>query len=253
MKLGDLLSELRLNILNDRSDLVDGDSDYLWTDETLVRYINEAQRRFATRSLIIRDATTPEVVDVVLQTGVSEYQLNAAVLAVISAKLEGEQTDLARTGHSILNRSTQPADVNWDMALSSNVQPGKPAAIATDEQVVEDDAGTLSAVTLRVFPAPSSTYNGQKIKLRVCRKPINELVLTNLEAVPEVPEDHHLDMLDWAAYLALRIVDQDSGNRTRSNDFAVSFEGHVQQARTMVMRKLFAPMPWGFGRNGWAW
>jgi hypothetical protein len=73
MKLGDLLSELRLNILNDRSDRIDGDSDYLWTDETLVRYINEAQRRFACRSLVIRDATTPEVVDVVLETGVTEY------------------------------------------------------------------------------------------------------------------------------------------------------------------------------------
>jgi hypothetical protein len=253
MKLGDLLSELRLNILNDRSDRIDGDSDYLWTDETLVRYINEAQRRFACRSLVIRDATTPEVVDVVLETGVIEYQLNPAVLAVISAKLEGEQTDLGRAGHSILSRSTQSADVNWDMALSSNVQPGKPVAIATDEEVVEDDAGTLSAVTLRVFPAPSAAYNGQKIKLRVCRKPINELVLNNLEAVPEVPEDHHIEMLDWAAYLALRIVDQDSGNRTRANDFAASFEGHVQYARTMVMRKLFAPMPWGFGRNGWAW
>jgi hypothetical protein len=253
MKLGDLLSELRLNILNDRSDRVDGDSDYLWTDESLVRYINEAQRRFACRSLVIRDATTPEVVDVVLETGVTEYQLNSAVLAVISAKLEGEQTDLGRAGHSILNRSNQPADVNWDIAIQSNTQPGKPVAFATDEQLVEDDGGSISAVTMRVFPAPSADYNGQKIKLRVCRKPLNDLVLNNLEAVPEVPDDHHLDMLDWAAYLALRIVDQDAGNRTRAQDFAASFEGHVQYARTMVMRKLFAPMPWGFGRNGWAW
>jgi hypothetical protein len=253
MKLGDLLSELRVGILNDRSDRIDGDSDYLWTDETLVRYINEAQRRFACRSLVIRDATTPEVVDVVLETGVTDYALNPAVLAVISAKLEGEQTDLGRAGHSILNRSTMSSDVNWDLALSSTVAPGKPLAIATDEQVVEDDAGTVSAVTLRVFPAPSADYNGQKIKLRVCRKPINELTVNNKEAVPEVPEDHHIEMLDWAAYLALRIVDQDSGNRTRASDFATSFEGHVQYARTMVMRKLFAPMPWGFGRNGWAW
>jgi hypothetical protein len=253
MKLGDLLSELRVGILNDRSDRIDGDSDYLWTDETLVRYINEAQRRFACRSLVIRDATTPEVVDVVLETGVIEYTLNPAVLAVISAKLEGEQTDLGRAGHSILNRSNVSADVNWDLALSSSIAPGKPVAIATDEQVVEDDAGTVSAVTLRVFPAPSADYNGQKIKLRVCRKPLNELQVGNTEAIPEVPEDHHIEMLDWAAYLALRIVDQDAGNRTRANDFAASFEGHVQYARTMVMRKLFAPMPWGFGRNGWAW
>jgi hypothetical protein len=252
MKLSDLLSELRLNILNDRSDRTSGDSDYLWTDATLVRYINEAQRRFACRSLAIRDATTPEVVDVVLATGVTEYTLHPAILAVISAKLDGEQSDLGRAGHSVLNRATISPD-NWDLALSSVTAPGKPLAFATDEQVVEDDAGTMSAVTLRVFPAPSADYDGTKIKLRVCRKPIDALVTNNLEAVPELPEDHHLEMLDWAAYLALRIVDQDAGSPKRAAEFAQSFEAHVQYARTMVMRKLFAPMPWGFGKNGWAW
>jgi hypothetical protein len=252
MNLNDLLSELRVGILNDRSDQTSGNSDYLWTNASLVRYINEAQRRFACRSLVIRDATTPEVVDVVLQTGVSEYALNPAILAVISAKLEGEQSDLARAGHSVLNRANVSSE-NWDIALSSATAPGKPAVFATDEQVVEDDAGTLSAVTMRIFPAPSAAYNGTKIKLRVCRKPLDQLVLNNLEAVPELPEDHHLEMLDWAAYLALRIVDQDAGSPKRAAEFAQSFESHVQYARTMVMRKLFAPMPWGFGRNGWAW
>jgi hypothetical protein len=252
MKLGDLLSELRLNILNDRSDRTDGASDYLWTDETLVRYINEAQRRFACRSLIIRDASTSEVVDVVLQTGVTEYALHPAVLAVISAKIEGDQADLHRGGHSILNRADISPD-NWDLALSSATAPGKPAAFATDEEVVEDDAGTVSAVTMRLFPPPSAAYNGTKIKLRVVRKPLNTLVVGNKEAVPEIPEDHHIEMLDWAAYLALRIVDQDAGSPKRAQEFAASFEVHVQYAKTMVMRKLFAPMPWGFGRNGWSW
>jgi hypothetical protein len=47
MELSDLLDELRNNILYDRSDSVSGDPDQLWSDATLVRYINEAQRRFA--------------------------------------------------------------------------------------------------------------------------------------------------------------------------------------------------------------
>jgi hypothetical protein len=51
--------------------------------------------------------------------------------------------------------------------------------------------------------------------------------------------------------LALRIVDQDAGNRVRSADFAASFEAHVQDARKLVLRKLFAPTGWGFGRGGW--
>lgn len=252
MILSDLLSELRVNILNDRSDRTGGsDSDYLWTDNTLVRYINEAQRRFACRALVIRDATTPEVVNVTLEEGVTEYTLHKAVLAVISAKLEDEISDLGRVGHSILNRSTISTD-NWDLSLTATATPGKPIGFSTDEQVIEDDGGTMSAVTLRVFPAPSADYDGEMIKLRVVRKPLEDLVITDLAAVPEIPEDHHIEMLDWAAYLALRIVDDDAGNPKRAAEFAQSFEAHVQYARTMVMRKLFAPMPWGFGRGGWS-
>lgn len=252
MNLSDLLDELRVNILNDRSDQTSGTSDFLWTDATLIRYINEAQRRFATRGLVLRDATTPEVVNVVLQTGVTQYTLHPSVIAVISAKLPTDQSDLNRTGHSILAGTSVTSD-NWDMSQIVTASPGKPLAISTDEQIVESDDGATSSVSMRVYPAPSATYNGTTIKLRVVRKPIEDLVSNNQSAHPEIPADHHLEMLDWAAYLALRIVDHDAGDPKRASEFAQSFEGHVQAARTMVMRKLFAPQPWGFGRSGWAW
>lgn len=252
MKLSELLSELRLNILNDRSDRSSGDSDYLWTDATLIRYINEAQRRFATRALVIRDATTPEVVQVELQAGVDEYTLHPAVIAVVSAKLPDERNDLIRAGHNIFGRSP-PSVSNWDISQQPATAPGKPVAYSTDEQVLESDDSTISAVSLRVFPAPSADYDGTILKLRVIRKPLDELKPNNKEAVPEIPADHHLEMLDWAAYLALRIVDHDAGDPKRASEFAQSFEAHVQAARTMVMRKLFAPQPWGFGRGGWSW
>jgi hypothetical protein len=252
MNLSDLLSELRLNILHDRSDRSSGNEDYLWSDATLVRYINEAQRRFASRSFVIRDATTAEVINVTLEEGVTEYSLHPSILAVISAKLDSEQGDLARAGHSILNRATRSTD-NWDLSLTSLVAPGKPMAFSTDEQVVEDDDSSVSAVSMRVFPEPSADYDGELIKLRVVRKPLDELTVNNLSAVPEIPVDHHLEMLDWAAYLALRIIDVDGGNAKRAAEFAQSFESHVQAARTMVMRKLFAPKPWGFGKGGWSW
>lgn len=252
MKLQDLLAELRLNILNDRSDRTSGSSDYLWTDETLVRYINEAQRRFAVRSLIIRDTTTPEATRLTLLTGVSEYILHPSVMAVISAKFPDDRRDLVRTGHSMLNGARYNTE-SWDQATVQNANPGRPSAYATDEEIAPDDEGTAAVVTMRVFPTPSATENNAVINLRVVRKPLDDLVLSNLSAVPEIPSDHHLEMLDWAAYLALRIVDHDSGDAKRASEFAQSFETHVQAARTLVMRKLFAPQPWGFGRGGWSW
>lgn len=253
MNLRDLLSELRNNILNDRSDSVSGDPDQLWTDATLVRYINEAQRRFATRGLVIRDNTTAEVVNVTLVAGVTEYTLHPAVIAVVSAKKSGETKDLVRTGHSVLNAYTTPSTDNWDLSLLATMPPGPPLAYTTDETLAEDDDGTISAVVLRIYPQPDAAAAGTVIKLRVIRRPLENLVVGNLSAVPEIPVDHHIEMLDWAAYLALRIVDQDAGNMPRAEKFAASFEAHVQNARKLVLKKMFVPQGWGFGRGGWSW
>ena len=54
MTVGELLDELARNVLRDRSNLISGPDDNLWSDETLVRYMNEAQYRFARRSLALR-------------------------------------------------------------------------------------------------------------------------------------------------------------------------------------------------------
>jgi hypothetical protein len=253
MRLSELLDELRTNILNDRSDRVAGSADYLWTDETLVRYINEAQRRFAVKGLVIRDGSTAEVCNVTLEEGESEYALHPSILAVISAKVEGAAVDLTRAGHSSLD-IVRSVDINFfDPSQFVALQPGVPLAFSTDEQVVGDDEDSFGCVSMRVFPEPSADADGTVLRLRVVRKPIDDLTVTNLSASPEIPADHHLEMLDWAAYLALRIVDADAGNPKRAAEFAATFEDNVKAARTMVLRKLFAPTPLGFGRNGWAW
>ena len=108
-------------------------------------------------------------------------------------------------------------------------------------------------VTLRVYPAPDAAHAGVLINMRIIRLPMADLSLKALKAYPEVPEIHHLDMLDWAAYKALRIVDVDGGMPERANEFRESFEAHVMDAKNSVMRKLFAPTKWGFGRNGFSW
>lgn len=253
MILSDLLTELRENILHDRSDRVSGETDRLWSDATLVRYINEAQRRFARLSLVIRDGTTADVTQVTLQTGVTTYTLHESVLAVLSVRRQSDQGDLARAGHAGFDTYRQPDTHYFDPAQLSQLPPGKPLAYSTDETIGEDDEGSMGAMVLRVYPEPTSTYNGQKLYMRVIRLPIETLTLTNLKAVPELPEDHHLEMLDWAAYLALRIVDVDAGMPSRAMEFRASFDAAVKQARDAMMRKFFTPLQWGFGRNGFSW
>jgi hypothetical protein len=250
MTLGDLLEELRDNILHDRSDQVSGASDYLWSDKTLIRYINEAQRRFARLGLVLRDASTPQCCTVKLASGQIMYPLDPSVVAVISAQYTGDPGDLARAGHAALSTYHTPDPYFFNPAYLSTLPPGKPLAYSTDEEVRPDENGSLSVVTMRVYPAPLPTYVAP-LKLRVARLPINKLC--ELADVPEIPEDHHIDMLDWAAYRALRIVDHDKGDAARAAEFQAAFAAHVEEAKKTAQLRMFVPMQFGFGRNGFNW
>lgn len=247
MKLSDLLDELRANILNDRGRST-GDDDKLWSDATLLRYVNEAQRRFAKRAFVIRDSRTTEVVNVTVLEGITEYDLHPSIIGVITAKLTGATTDLIRVGHTVLGQYTTGNAIVYPSSFEQ-MSPAAPMAFATDETLIEDDSGSISTLTMRVYPTPRAEDDGTIIKMRVIRMPLEDL--RNSSDVPEVPADNHLEMLDWAAYLALRIVDQDAGNPKRAQEFANSFEAHVAEARKLVLSKLYAPQRWGFGRGGW--
>lgn len=253
MVLDDLLTELRENILHDRSDLVAGSSDRLWSDVTLVRYIDEAQRRFARRSLCIRDATTPQFTRFLTVANQKVYTLDPAVVAVMSARFEGDTADLIRAGHSQFDTYRTPDSQFFNPAQFTTLPPGKPLAWSTDEETAADSKGSVGVVRLRLFPEPSATFAAKTISLRVCRLPKNHLTEGELDKYPEIPEDYHIPMLDYAAYLALRIVDHDMGDPPRAAEFLASFEAHITEARAEMLRKNFTPQPWGFGRGGWTW
>ena len=250
MNLGELLEELRDNILHDRSDRVAGESDRLWSDRTLIRYINEAERRMAREALMIRDNSTPEVCVLKTEPFRREYPLHAAVCAVISARCEGDRADLARGGHSAFDTYHTPDAYFFDPSSLAQLPPGKIVAWDSDEGVLPDDNGSMGRTQLRVYPAPDGVHAGP-IYLRVVRYPLRRL--KRKSDVPEIPEEHHLDMLDWAAYLALRITDIDAGMPDRALEFRQSFETHVAEAKKVAMRKLFSVSNWGFGRNGFSW
>jgi len=250
MNVGELLYELRHNILHDRTNQVSGTSDQLWSDATLVRYIDEAQRRLARLGFVIRDHRTPDTCRLTTVPGQQEYELHPAVLAVMSARVEGATSDLLRLGHASIGgyliEGVDPAQGQHIVGM----QPGHALAFQTDEGFAEDDEGSVGVTTLRVIPEPQEA---QTLQLRVVREPIFRLEATQLTAVPEVPEHHHLEMLDWAAYLALRIVDLDAGSPRRAQEFAEQFGQTVALARRTAMRKLRSPRGWGFGQFGFSW
>lgn len=246
MKLSELLTELRQNVLGDRSDRIEGTPDYLWSDDSLIRYINDAQRRFARRSLILRDKNFQTVS---LIENVADYALDPQVIAVISAKFDGEQ-DLHRIGHSIFQQERGTDFAYWDPNSVAQVNPGKPGSFSTDETLIADDDVTLKQIVLTVYPKPNADWAGQQLLLRLVRLPEK---LTTLDQSCELPEDYQLEMLSWAAHLAFMVPDRDTHNLDLARYHADKFDAAVKSARLETMRKLQPPTGFGFGRSGWAY
>ena len=239
MTLDELLQELRYNILRDQSDLVSGPSDSLWSQETLLRYINEAYQLFCRRTLLLVDNSTPEVTRLTLQTGVDKYPLHPSILAVLSARVDGAPTDMSLAGHGILDTAQRvdPSLVWEPVAVSVSLPPGLPSIYSTDEAVR----------VMRVVPVPSADHNGVGVSLRVARLPLAMFTLELPSASPEFPEEYHLSMLDWAAYRALSNHDADAEAMSRAQVRKAQFDETVRMVLKDMRRKRFATAAFRFG------
>jgi hypothetical protein len=166
MTLGEQLKELRFNILRDRSDLIAGDTDSLWTDETLLEYIKDAEHRFARESLILRTGDNDPRCSVTLSGppagtdpntgnpyihGPHTYPLDESIIAVISARYNWKHSDLLRSGHSLVVPAPPAEYMTYNQPLEFSLPPSDPVAYFTDETLVY---ATRNRVTFSVFPAP---------------------------------------------------------------------------------------------------
>jgi hypothetical protein len=253
MTLGDLIEHLRSDILHDRStQIIGASSSYLWSDKTLALYINEAQRRLAKKAGILRDGVNPGVTRFTTTANVAMYALHPAILSVMSVRLGDDVADLPRSKHNDIDtyRRLQSDVYFFDTSTIATLPNGRPRSYSTDEYMSVADDGTQSRVNLRLWPTPSADYAGIEVAMRVTRLPLEPLTADNPSAVPEVPEEYHLQMLDWAAYLALRIVDVDAGQAQRAAEFRDSFNAYVEEINIEHRTKQLQPVTVAFGSGG---
>lgn len=248
MLVQEALDELRGSILRDVSTKKTGPSDTFWTDDALLLYIRDAQRRFARRTFCLREFLDPSVVQFIIRDGVPTYTLNPKIVFVQSARIEGDPTDLTRISHST---RLSPSDTYLD-AFSNAVTAtdNHPYGFSTDDGI---DTGEDHAPIMTLFPTPDATVDGFAVNMRVSRLPLVDPTLDNLKDPLEIPEDYCLDMLEWAAWRALRNWDIDAEDRKKAQQHRDRFDEAVKEARREVLRKIFQPVKYRFGENGFAY
>ena len=232
MNLSELLDELRNNILRDTSSAVtDVEEDQLWSDAALVRYINDAQNKFARRTRCIRDSTTAKVVEIELEEGVEYYPMHASVIGVMTASTA--TTPLRRTMEGTLNGA--PADIAAGTYAPMRGAQGAPTWFSTDDAVR----------TLRIIPIPDAASAGTIVRLRVERLPLNQLDVKVPTGVPEIPVDYHIDMLEWAAFRAYRNHDVDAENTQKANSHRAAFNTAVDEVKRDIKLQALSPIQFG--------
>lgn len=229
-----LLAELRTNILRDASS-----ADSLWTDATLVQYLNDAYEEFAEETLTLRDKTTAAVTQITLATGVTDYALHDAVLTVYSARYDTDTYDLPLITHPTVYDHVQ-RDTDWFDVNNAASTPGRPQAIQLDE----------ATKTFTVYPAPTSAESGKLIRLRVARLPLT-LFTVGVDIVPDLPNRYHLALCDGAAALALDNHDVDGEGPARSGRRRAKFDRAMMLAKRRFKRLTKAPTRIDTGWFGW--
>lgn len=206
----ELRTLLRQDFLDDTADAPTNDAPY-WDDETLDRYIYLAEREACKRSRLLLDSTTADVCTVTLETGVPQYDMHNSVLEVQSVALD--DNPLTRgcrdTFEGLWRTSTGRPTVWW-----------------------------VYGQMIGVWPAPSSDYDDEALSLEVYRLPLAPMACDTSE--PEIPEEHHQDLLYYAAYLALNRRDPDTRNQDGAMENLVQFErifGTIKDAEAREQRR----------------
>ena len=242
MRLSEMLEYTAKEHLDDRTTLLDGDPDELWSDTTLVRFFNQAESILARRAWTIVESGAAPAGLLTLATGVSLYKLHKSVLRVFDGTPTGQLSPLGRADDFNLRNPYPPQDDAFDVgsaaAIAANTMaiPGPPLAIASD-------AGTK---TVRVAPAPTAAQSGIQIILKIARMPICKLDIGKLDAHPESPEEYHLFLCDYAAGRCLTLPNVDSAMRAIGNDLLATWEKNVKEARQDRQRAWIGGDRWGF-------
>lgn len=236
MTLNQLIKELRRNILRDTSDAISVDEDdLLWTDEALAMYINEAYYRFCHLTEYLQDADTPAVCYVTIVLGQREYPLDPAVIRILSAEYGNIILPVTSTDHM---HGDQAEFASYQSVRRSDY-PGV-YAVVPDYQI-----GKIVLVG-----TPAAEDAGKQLRLRVSRYPLEKLTLDNANAEPEIPERFHLDMIEWAAFRALRNHDADAENMAKASAHSTRFERAVEEVKNEFKMRKFSRVNY---TESWGW
>lgn len=206
------LRDLTRNRLDDKTE------PYLWSDEDLNSYINQAINEAAIRSKCIIDSTTNDCCKIEVLSNVSNYALNPAIFQI---KRVFDETNIK----TLVKESFERMD---DLNEKWQQLTGMPSHYLCD----------LDSNIITLYPIPTENL---VLRLTVARTPLNELINDN--DITEIPVFYHADLAWWCMYLAYSEQDADKLNIEKALSCEEKFTqifGVKPEAKQIEWRKKYA-------------
>ena len=187
-----------------RSDLSDDAGEKpLWSDEEIVRWLNEAVQEASERALLTEDRSTPAVCSIAVQVGVAVYDLHPSVLEIKRASLDGKPL-----GETSLEAMDACSD-GWESRT------GQPRQFIFEQA----SGGTPARLRLVYTPTRAGT-----VALTVYRGALKKLSADLPTGKPEIPERFHERLKDWVYRCAYLKQDADVLDKSKAAEFEIAFE-----------------------------
>jgi hypothetical protein len=198
-----------------RSDADDTVKKYQFTDEDIVRWLNEAVDEACIRAKLIFDSVTPAYCAIAVTPGVSVYPLNSGVLDITYATLvdDDEVVVLNKTDRIEMDR-TRPA---W------RTEPRRPDGLIQYDTYVELNAKPVLA---------------HAMALEVYRLPLQPMLIDNIDtAKPEISATHHRHLVNWGLHRGYSKPDAETFNPGKAKIAEAAFTAYFGERPDADLRK----------------
>lgn len=188
-----------------RSEVADIAEPYLWADDEVFHYANEAQKTFCRLTGGLPDATTPAVTQVTLTAGNPWAALSPLILKV-------------RGVNGADGRYIDP--LNFEDLQERKIKIGDLHATPTVLILgMETDK-------VRAYPVPVAN---EILELLVYRLPLK--AINDFDQKIEIAEQHHVALLMWMKHLAYSKQDAETFDKGKAADFESAFRNYCFSAQ----------------------
>lgn len=209
LETADLLSILRLDLDDPEMPGNGDDSDCLWSDAELTRYLADAQEILCTKADVLFDQSTFTITTAAGGDGL--YAWDESITKIRKGIVTGQRV-LEVLSVSDIMRKFNVTDLGWTLT-DWEESVGDPKYIVTDYEVG----------FVRLVPIPVQI---ETIKLHVYRLPTDS-------AVMEIPERYRRELLLYAKYKAFDKHDADVHNENN----ALKYKGLWEQSLTAIAKE----------------